>query len=261
MPAFWLRRWVSVRSGLREIEEAAMDGQPGAGPVREAPTLQQLSETVSAAGWRYILGSLRASVAVRSLAESLEVASEVVAEVGAEADGHLLIDVRPDRLILTVYDLATARMTWRDTEIALRVSALVGNLGLATEPGLDGESRSVQVLEIGIDALDIPKIRSFWKAVLGYVDEAGRTGPKDPLVDPHGQQPAIWFQQMDAPRPQRNRIHFDISVPHDEAERRIKAAIEAGGHLVSDRRAPAFWVLADAEGNEACVTTWQGRDG
>jgi 4a-hydroxytetrahydrobiopterin dehydratase len=26
-------------------------------------------------------------------------------------------------------------------------------------------------------------------------------------------------------------------------------------------RAPAFWVLADPEGNEACITTWQGRDG
>ena len=24
--------------------------------------------------------------------------------------------------------------------------------------------------------------------------------------------------------------------------------------------APAFWVLADPEGDEACITTWQGRD-
>jgi 4a-hydroxytetrahydrobiopterin dehydratase len=31
--------------------------------------------------------------------------------------------------------------------------------------------------------------------------------------------------------------------------------------MINDTRAPAFWVLADAEGNEACVTTWQGRDG
>jgi hypothetical protein len=34
----------------------------------------------------------------------------------------------------------------------------------------------------------------------------------------------------------------------------------AGGALRSDAEAPAFWVLADPEGNEACVTTWQGRD-
>jgi 4a-hydroxytetrahydrobiopterin dehydratase len=64
---------------------------------------------------------------------------------------------------------------------------------------------------------------------------------------------------MTEPRPQRNRIHLDISVPHDEAPGRIEAAIGAGGVLVSDSQAPAFWVLADAEGNEACVTTWQGR--
>ena len=38
------------------------------------------------------------------------------------------------------------------------------------------------------------------------------------------------------------------------------AALAAGGVLVSDRAAPAFWVLADAEGNEVCVCTWQGRD-
>jgi hypothetical protein len=104
-------------------------------------------------------------------------------------------------------------------------------------------------------------IRPFWKAVLGYADEAGAEGPEDPLVDPVRQGPAVWFQQMDRARSQRNRIHIDISVPHDEAPRRIEAALAAGGRLVSATRAPAFWVLADLEGNEACVTTWQGRDG
>jgi 4a-hydroxytetrahydrobiopterin dehydratase len=103
-------------------------------------------------------------------------------------------------------------------------------------------------------------VRPFWKAVLGYTDEPGRSGPEDPLVDPAGQGPAVWFQQMDAPRPQRNRIHLDVSVPHDEARRRIQATLTAGGALVYDAEAPAFWVLADPEGNEACVTTWQGRD-
>lgn len=29
--------------------------------------------------------------------------------------------------------------------------------------------------------------------------------------------------------------------------------------MVNDGHAPAFWVLADPEGNEACVCTWQGR--
>ena len=80
------------------------------------------------------------------------------------------------------------------------------------------------------------------------------------LVDPSGRGPAIWFQQMDAPRPQRNRIHIDVDVPHEAASARIDAAIAAGGRLLSDDAAPAFWVLADPEGNEACICTWQGRD-
>jgi 4a-hydroxytetrahydrobiopterin dehydratase len=65
---------------------------------------------------------------------------------------------------------------------------------------------------------------------------------------------------MDAPRPERNRIHLDITVSHDEGAARVRAALDAGGRLVSDAAARAFWVLADVEGNEVCVCTWQDRD-
>ena len=117
------------------------------------------------------------------------------------------------------------------------------------------------MLEIGIDVMDMARDRPFWQAVLGYADEPGHDGAPNGLVDPLGQGPAFWFQQMDVPRPQRNRIHLDVCVPHDEAHQRIQATIAAGGTLVYDAEAPAFWVLADPEGNEACVCTWQGRDG
>jgi 4a-hydroxytetrahydrobiopterin dehydratase len=70
----------------------------------------------------------------------------------------------------------------------------------------------------------------------------------------------VWFQQMDAPRLQRNRIHIDVNVSHDEARQRSAAALAAGGRITRDTEAPAFWVLSDAEGNEACISTWQGRD-
>ena len=33
----------------------------------------------------------------------------------------------------------------------------------------------------------------------------------------------------------------------------------AGGELVTDEFAPAWWVLSDADGNLACVCTWQAR--
>ncbi|HZN81082.1 MAG TPA: VOC family protein [Mycobacterium sp.] len=223
---------------------------------------REASDAVSDQGWRFLLGTFRTSVPVGSLARAAEVAAHAVAACGDDADGHLRIDVRPDRVVLTVQSLDRAALTARDVDIAWRISVAMGEVGLRTEPEIGTAApRSVQILEIAIDALDIAAIRPFWKAVLGYADEAGVTGPEDPVVDPVGQGPAIWFQQMDQPRPQRNRIHFDISVPHDEAARRIDAALAAGGRLVSAARAPSFWVLADIEGNEACVTTWQGRDG
>ena len=80
------------------------------------------------------------------------------------------------------------------------------------------------------------------------------------LIDPAEQGPTIWFQQMNGPRPQRNRVHFDLTVAEDEAELRVAAALAAGRRLVSDVQARAFWVLADPEGNEVGVCTWQDRD-
>ncbi|HZX05334.1 VOC family protein [Kribbella sp.] len=223
---------------------------------------QEASEAVEDSGWRFLLGTLRTSVSVESLAGAMGLAADAVAVCGGDADGHLVVDARADRLVLTLQSLKHAAVTTRDVELALQISATVDRVGLRTEPGIGTTApRSVQILEIAIDALDIARVRPFWKAVLGYTDEAGADGPEDPLIDPVGQGPAVWFQQMNEARPQRNRIHFDVCVPHDEASRRIETALAAGGRLVSATRAPAFWVLADPEGNEACVTTWQGRDG
>jgi 4a-hydroxytetrahydrobiopterin dehydratase len=217
----------------------------------------EASAAVTGLGWRYVLGEFRAEVLTGSLPLAADVAGRAAAVPGAE--GHLRMDVRADRVLFSVQTAALAGVTGRDVELARRISAVAQELRLTTRPG-GGNARSVQVLEIGIDALDIASIRPFWKAVLGYAGEAGKPGPEDPLIDPLGQGPAIWFQQMDAPRPQRNRIHVDVSVPHDEAEARIQATLAAGGRVTYDAEAPAFWVLADPEGNEACVTTWQGRD-
>ena len=216
------------------------------------------SAAVTGLGWRYVLGEFRTEV----LTGSLPLAADVAGRAAAlpDVEGHLRMDIRADRLLLSLQTAEAGWVTTRDAELARRLSALAEEFRLTTQPGADGPGRSVQVLEIGIDAMDIAAVRPFWKAVLGYADEPGRSGPQDALVDPLGQGPAVWFQQMDAPRPQRNRIHLDVSVPHDEAPRRIEATLAAGGTVRSDAEAPAFWVLADPEGNEACITTWQGRD-
>lgn len=207
------------------------------------------SAAVSDLGWRYILGTLMATVPVASLVAAAQVGATAAAACGVAGDGHLRIDLRSDHVELTLQSAAQAGVTRQDVSLAGLISAAVSDITPV------GPARSVQLLEIAIDAVDIATIRPFWKAVMGYADEAGKAGPQDALIDPAWQSPAIWFQQMDVPRRQRNRIHFDISVPHEEAQQRIQSAIAAGGIVLSDSAAPAFWVLADAEGNEVCITT------
>ena len=180
-----------------------------------------------------------------------------VAEAAEAAGHHPDVDLRyPGYVHVTLTTHATNSLTTADADLARTISEIAAETGLVSEPwhGLG--------VEVAIDVIDIDGVRPFWKALLGYDDEAPSEagGQVLALVDPQRIGPAFWFQQMDAPRPQRNRIHIDVTVPHDVAEQRVAAAIAAGGHLVSDNRARAFWVLADAEGNEACVCTWQDRD-
>jgi len=219
------------------------------------------SEAVEAIGWRFLLGALCVSVPVNSLAQGCAVAAAAVDAGGEEADGHVRVDLRPDRVELLVQTREVAAVTSLDAKIAHRIATAIDALDVQPGGATSSESaRPLQMLEMAIDALDIGSIRPFWKAVLAYVDEPGSTSPDDAIVDPVGQLPAVWFQQMDAPRPQRNRVHFDVTVAHDEAENRVRAALDAGGRLVDDSHARSFWILADAEGNEVCVCTWTDRD-
>jgi 4a-hydroxytetrahydrobiopterin dehydratase len=86
-------------------------------------------------------------------------------------------------------------------------------------------------------------------------------------VDRSGQVPTVWWQdpgETDAEwaLPEQSfeqRWHFDVWVPHDEAERRLQAVLDAGGRLVSDKAAPAYWVVEDADGNRSCICTPSGR--
>jgi 4a-hydroxytetrahydrobiopterin dehydratase len=206
--------------------------------------------------WRVVLRRIEAGFRAPSFYDAATFVGQVAS--AAERSGHHPdINVRyPGCVYVTLTTHAVNALTAADVDLAATISAIAADAGLIPEPW------SALGVEVAIDALDIDAVRPFWKAILGYDDEA----PAKPdgqiigLVDPLRTGPAFWFQQMDAPRPQRNRIHLDVIVPHDVADQRVAAAIAAGGHLVSDKAARAFWVLADPEGNEACVCTWQDRD-
>jgi 4a-hydroxytetrahydrobiopterin dehydratase len=219
------------------------------------PTRQQISDAIDPVGWRLILGAIYTEVLAESLAEATDVASVSVSAVGADGQGHLTVDIRADRAVLRLQSAAVGGVTGRDIGLAHAVSETLTAQGW--QPSQAGGA--AQALEIAIDALDIGLVRPFWNAILEYADEPGSELPAA-LIDPSGRGPAVWFQQMDAPRPQRNRIHIDVDVPAEGAAARIDAALAAGGRLLSDDAAPAYWVLADPEGNEACICTWQGRD-
>jgi 4a-hydroxytetrahydrobiopterin dehydratase len=158
------------------------------------------------------------------------------------------VDLRHDGVVVRLITIADGwyGMTAGDVDLAVRISALARELGLSAEPS------ALRFVQVTVDALARSDVLPFWRAVLGYADRPDST---EDLMDPLGRGPALWFQQLDAPRPQRNRVHLDVWVPDDQGESRVQAALAAGGRLVDDAHAPEFWVLADAEGNEACVCT------
>lgn len=207
-------------------------------------------------GWRILDREIEADF----VAPSYSAAAAFVGRIAGAADAaehHPDIELRyRGRVRVRITTHAVDGLTDLDADLARTIDAL------AAADGLTSELDRLQRLEVAIDALDIPSVLPFWRAVLGYVDEPPIEpgAPIDALRDPLRINPPIWFQQMDAPRPQRNRVHLDLRVPHDTAEYRVSAAIAAGGRLVDDSHARAFWVLADPEGNEVCVCTWQDRD-
>lgn len=188
-----------------------------------------------------------------SFAESAAFVAALGELAGVE-DHPPAVDVRDGGVTVRVVTVADDHfgMTGRDIEVARRISALARDRGLAADPS------AVQYLLVIPGASDVAKVMPFWRAVLGY--EARPDSPDEDLVDPRDRGPAFWFESMREPRPDGGgAVHVAVWVPHDQAEARVRAALAAGGRLVRDEFAPAWWTLADAAGNEADISTVTGR--
>lgn len=143
-----------------------------------------------------------------------------------------------------------SQVTQRDLDLARRISEIARGQGIAADP------TALTELELALDTADLAAVGPFWAALLtGRPDAVDG----DEVVDPGGRVPSLWFQDTDAHEAPRQRFHVDLWVPHDVAETRIAAAVAAGGRVVDDERAPSFVVLADPEGNKACVCTFLDR--
>jgi 4a-hydroxytetrahydrobiopterin dehydratase len=197
-------------------------------------------ESADLPDWRWLLGALHAHFATGDFATGLALVNEIGA-MAEEANHHPDLELQYPHVKVKLMSHDASGVTSRDVDLAGRISAKARELGITAEPA------SLSVLEIALDTADEEAIKPFWRAVLGVEASAEEL-------------PMFWFQQTDPHEEPRQRFHLDLTVPPEIAQQRIDAALAAGGTLVSDDRAPAFTVLADAEGNKVCICTALGRD-
>jgi 4a-hydroxytetrahydrobiopterin dehydratase len=200
--------------------------------------------------WRKLAQALHA----RYLIADYNVAAIFVAAVAhlAEAEGH-----HPDlKMTYGVIDVSLCThedglwVTQRDIDMAGQISQI------ARETGLEPEPTMVTQLEIALDTAHEHGVAAFWSVLL-----TGSPDNKiyDSVFDPTGRVPGLWFQATDDHETPRQRWHFDLWLAAEIAERRIAAAVAAGGSVVDDSGAPAFTVVADPDGNRVCICTATGR--
>ncbi len=177
---------------------------------------------------------------------------DLVAEDADAMDHHPEIHLRLRVVTFTLTSNLEGAVTQWDVELAHRVLEAARSVGAEVLP-------PPERVEIALDCTDADAVRLFWAAGLHYVERRARDGSIE-LHDRTGRRPVLWFQRMDPTvephdRTGRGRFHLDMFVPADQAQDRVRACLDAGGSLVSDAHAPAWWVLADPEGNELCVST------
>jgi 4a-hydroxytetrahydrobiopterin dehydratase len=196
--------------------------------------------------WRPVLGRLVSRFATGDFVSGLRFVTRVT-EAAEEANHHPDLDLRYPHVDVDLMSHDVHGTTARDVRLARRISAIAAELGASADPG------ARTLVELSLDSWDADGIGPFWAAVLGgdYTDQQ--------VVDGSGQVPALWFQETDRHDEPRQRFHYDVWVPVDQARARIDAALAAGGTLVSDEEAPSFVVLADPQGNKACICTSADR--
>ncbi|GAB6983772.1 4a-hydroxytetrahydrobiopterin dehydratase [Nocardioides pyridinolyticus] len=202
------------------------------------------------ADWRFFLMKLHARFETGSFVKGLELVTRIT-EAAEEANHHPDVVLTYPRVDVDLHSHDAHGVTSRDIALARRISEIAAELGIASAP------REVSTLELALDVPDADEVQPFWRAVLAYEDRPGWSE----IADPGGRNNTLWFQQApDATGEVQQRFHLDIVVPREVAEERVVAAVAAGGTLVTEEFAPAFWVLADAHGNKVCVCTADGRD-
>ena len=198
-------------------------------------------------GWRIISDGATAFYPTASFQASARLVDAIGGIDGIDEHPPKL-DVRHDGVTVRFLTKRAEgyRLTTADLELARAVERV------ATEQGLTADPSAIQCLLVIPGATDRSAIMPFWQAILGY--EPRIDSPAEDLVDPHDRDAAFWFEQMDEPRADgKGAIHVVVSVPYEQAQARIDAALAAGGRVVYDANAPEWWTLEDPAGNQADI--------
>ena len=195
--------------------------------------------------WRVLFSGAHAFYRIGSFATGAAFVA-AVAEV-ADAVGHFPdVDLRPEGVTVRTCSGEYGALSERDVELARRISAAARTLHLEPDPS------QVQVVAIAVAQDAGSDVGPFWAAALGYRS----LGAREDVVDRHRRNPHVSFQPLHPPKPGRGRIHVDVSVPADQAEARVAAALEAGGRLADDSHVPNWWTLASPENHGVDIAAW-----
>ena len=206
------------------------------------------------AGWAQIMGSLKARYATKDFATGLA----LVDRIGASAEE---MDHHPD-ITLTYTDVVVSLVSHDVGGLTSRDLALAKTVGdHARDLGVEADVAGLTQPDLGLDTRRDDDLGPFYAALLGSSLKNGEP------VDSTGQVPTVWWQNPDEdeggpqlpPSEVEQRWHIDVWVAADAAEQRLAAVLDAGGRLVSDAAAPAYWVVEDADGNRHCICTPEGR--
>ena len=181
-------------------------------------------------------------------AASLGHAAQLVDAIVAAADRFGVrpdVDLRPEGVVVRVPNRDAEGIAAASREFAAAVSSAAADLGL------DPAQQRVQSVGVYIAQNSQADARPFFLAALGY-EEVGDTDAADPLRC----GPQLAFNPITGDRPGRGRSHFDVFVPADQAKARVEAALAAGGRLVDDAYAPAWWSLASPENHGVDIASW-----
>lgn len=217
-------------------------------------TVSQFHAAEGTEDWRVVGDGASAYFATGSLAAGARLV-QAIADLGGVEEHPPDIDVRPEGVTVRLLTMTAEGygVTAADLEMARAVSGAARSLGFHADPS---KLQSVLIIP---GASDVANVMPFWRAVLGYEPRAD--SPEEDLVDPGRRGPAFWFEKMEETRPgDLGAIHVAVWMPYEQAQKRLAAALAAGGRLVRDEFAPMWWTLADAAGNEADIATPKTRD-